>query len=419
MPKIASAVLATLAIMGNIWLGNEALAVGTFETNIGKAEFIPAEPRFLDFFRSFPLSYKRIPVNIGMHKLTALCNGSQHTVQLPAKYQNQQIEWVVVKNATSYPFGGVFYSGSVFYFNPAGQHITLKNWPSKGIFTKQHHNIVFNYAASGFAYGHAILDILPLLTAIEPSLKAQSRFIMTTRAVSFVENALPLFGVPKENIIFLKQMELVTADVMVMVSPARYTTMDGSLLVRMRVIIAAKIGLDLHPPRQRIFYNRREGRRICDMRQIMKKTVSACSNVPARVYMDEMETGVQHPSLAMFPWAEKLYFFNQMIFLFALHGSGSLNAMFMQRDSVLCLIETRESDANIFKVLSELFLPNAFLRRDPRAGHWQAMIWLMGRDFLCFVRSAFQRSLELEWHEEHLNAPAIERELRISDIQYA
>lgn len=281
-------------------------------------------------------------------------------------YATQSFEWIRVRNGHAFPWGGLYLNDTVYYID---MNYQKAGWghDKTGIFTEYMCDIVFNFHHMGAAYGHHILDYLPVVTMISPELRRKAYFLVRWCG-DFARGGFPLFGIPPEHVIELEPSEMLYAKEVYSVRPLMMQGMYGMMLQRMREVFALKLGLDQTTPWRYILYNRWCSRKILNMDAFVNHANSVFPSLPWDLYKDEDRLNMTKGK----EWAEKLYFYNEQMFSFGLHGSGHLNCIFMQSNTVIFIVETKESWGSIFMGIAKLFKRHLFVVRDKTFSHWRS-----------------------------------------------
>jgi hypothetical protein len=91
----------------------------------------------------------------------------------------------------------------------------------------------------------------------------------------------------------------------------------------------------------------------------------------------------------------QLAFYNEMLFAFACHSSGFLNVIFQQRKTVFVVIESRQSDGNLFVSIAKIFMRHAFVYRDFKFDHFTHAFKLQMDDIFPIVEAAIKCAIAL------------------------
>lgn len=358
-------------------------------------------------FDTYPGQYEIVKVDTPLHlpdKDEVIIESWDKSPTHP--YQNifpmQSFEWVKVRNGHAFPWGGIYMNDTAYYIDKDYQRAGWGH-DKTGVFTEYICDVVFNFQHMGAAYGHYIIDYLPVVTMISPEMIRKAYFLVRWCG-DFAKGAFPLFGIRPEHIIELQPSEMLYANEIYSVRPLMMQAMYGMMLQRMREIFAQKLGLDQTIPWRYILYNRVQSRKILNMNAFIDHSKATFPNISWDLYLDEKRLEVPKDK----EWAEKLYFYNQQLFSFGLHGSGHLNCIFMQSNTVIFIVETKQSWASIFIGISKLFKKHLFAVRDTtfchqRSGH--AIPIEKFRIFELFDRAVRTcLALQNNWTRLHLNA---------------
>jgi hypothetical protein len=92
----------------------------------------------------------------------------------------------------------------------------------------------------------------------------------------------------------------------------------------------------------------------------------------------------------------QIQFYNEMLFAFSCHSSGFLNVIFQQRNTVFVVIESKQSDGNLFVAIAKIFERNAFIYRDFEFDHSVRRFKLSMNDVFPVVEAAIRKAIEVE-----------------------
>lgn len=313
-------------------------------------------------FDKLPVKTKRLRVNLSttLQNHTRFLN-LQDGAEKPfseSYYANDHFYWVQIPNGQSYPHGGVRLKDTVYYF----EHHEQVHETHLPFAYEYRCEILFNFAHKWKAYGHYLIDYLPILTTISRDMK-QKAFFLFPYNTTFVAKTFPLFGLPHSQLLFHHDAEVFRADRLYVVSPLVMQTMPGLPLIRMRALFSRRLEiLDRVRPSRYVIHNRHDRRSVLNMDVIWNRTRVEFPHLPLELYNETVAPAGT--------WTDRLIFYNQMMFLFAVHGSGSLNCIFMQSNTVMFIINTNWCWCSIFPAIARLLHRHGFFYRDPHFRHF-------------------------------------------------
>lgn len=359
---------------------------------IVRTSFFPEAQKNFD---SYPGAYRiqRIHTPVTERNQTITVNWEQTHYDSYEGLVGQYVDWLELKNAFSIQWGGVLF-GQVAYYLDFPYQSSLSMYRGK-YFTEYEVGTLFNCLHRWTAYGHILVDFLPVLVLVSPNLRSNSYFLVPQRSKVLL-NLYALAGVAADRVLMARPGEIFRAKRMYMMRPLLRTYMHGYSLVKVRTLVLQKLGLMEGTPWRYIIYDRRKNRMVENIRELDLYLSSAFPKIKFDWYRDEQRLKLPEQQ----EWAEKIYLYRQFLFLFGMHGSGSMNAMFMHTGSVFCIIETEDSRGRIFMTLSRLFGIHGYFTRDNLFGHFVEKGRLRFRELKIFelVHMAVTKAIQVSAH---------------------
>jgi hypothetical protein len=193
------------------------------------------------------------------------------------------ITWERIENVYAFPYGGIYHQGYIYYYdNFAQRHSRLQN--SYEVIV---HDLIFNFLHRWVAYGHIIIDYLPVFTTISAEYRAQGHFIVSDRKPFLMHAMLQVFGIPENHILSHNRHILYFGCEMLMVQPLQVGMQSPTLMAKMRSVFVRRLELDQHPPFRFVLYNRRGGRRITHFEVISTNLTWEFPRINWEIYQDE------------------------------------------------------------------------------------------------------------------------------------
>jgi hypothetical protein len=254
-------------------------------------------------------------------------------------YANLSFTWQRFFNVIAVQFGGIYVRRRIYYYSFTEQHCqpVYRN-------LLHHYDIVFNYLHRWRYYGHYLIDYIPVLTALSDHYLKKAIFIVRQRT-TFSVQAIQLFGVPNEHIVELRYGELAFARELFMINPLQVHAMNALLLTKMRAVFVKKLALDVERPFRYVLYNRPGKRWVTNFQDIFAHCEPKWPTVSFELYQDEKQKDFR----------SNIAYYNEMIFAMSCHSSGFLNVIFQQSNTVAAVVESRQSDGNLFVAMSKIF----------------------------------------------------------------
>lgn len=360
-------------------------------------------------FSKYPGKYEifeiQVPLKVNEDEVTVV-NWDTHRRKVePTRYDNQSFEWVRVIDGCAYPWGGAIINDTVYYHDMRHQNSFLFHWPKSGVFTEFRADVVFNYGHWGWQYGHWIIDFLPLVTMISPEMRKKAHILMQHQG-KFGPILMNLFGFPKDHVHHMRRLQVFSSHHMYLTRPVMIQKMYVAMIRRMRLYFREKLSLDQKTPWRYVFYNRDNNRIIRNAGNIRRYIIRKYPQIDIDVYRDEERMNLGKSMR----WADKLYFYNEMMFSMGMHGSGYLNVVFMQTNTVMLEIETGLSWTCIFTGLAKGLKIHLYTTRDITwRKHWQDgnILPVKALKFYDLLDMALTKALELEkgWKRLELEYP--------------
>jgi hypothetical protein len=97
-----------------------------------------------------------------------------------------------------------------------------------------------------------------------------------------------------------------------------------------------------------------------------------------------------------FDTPDQLHLFNKMMFAMRCHGSGLLNVIWMQSNTVFVVVESRQSDGNLFIAIAKVFRRHVFVFKEFRFNHFSRKVWLQMKFVMLLVEAGIRRAREIE-----------------------
>lgn len=307
-------------------------------------------------------------------------NGSCH-LQSAEGYQpswprneTRKVSWLRFRGVQAFPFAGLLINGYVYHPDGLSGEVRQNNnnanfpkWRSSGIFKEFRVDCLLNFMHWGHQYGHYLIDYLPLAMTLSKDLRSKAH-IMLPRDSRFARNFMNLFGFTNDQLVFAAPSEIYFADVLYTTQELHCQLMFISLIERVRRFFVSVLKLDVATPTRYVLYNRVTNRIIQNMPTILSFLQNRFPNLYFDVYREEDRMNLPQPMR----WADKLLFFNEIMFCFGMHGSGTLNVLFMQANTVMMVIETRGSWASLFPGIARIRNMYLYAVRDVGlSNHWQ------------------------------------------------
>lgn len=322
-------------------------------------------------------------------------------------YREQYFEWLCINNAQTWHFGGVYFRGKGYYLVPHEQQPRGETNHEYTVYQVDH---VFNFLHIWDFFGHYLIDYLPVLSMMTPEMRQQGYFVVRKRS-SFVANALMLYGIPDSHIVELNNNEEIFAKNMYLVRPLQMQVMLGVALRRMRAFFIQKFGLDNKKPFRYVFYNRKHNRKMVNFADLQKgiEEKFAHSKLNFELFQDEKK-----PAPEQFRWAANSFYYNEMLWSLSCHGSGYMNNIFMQSNTVFVVIETDLSDQHLFRAIAILFDRHGFIMRDEKMKHFSSSNSVRVKTVLPLAEASIRKAIELskDWKripsETHANVPLLD-----------
>lgn len=322
-----------------------------------------------------PVSYTSIKVEtpIALQKWTDLwiyeAKVKKKKVDEPFRdiYATQSFNWLIYKDTVAMPWGGIYYNGMTYYWNAEWQGLYGGGPETPTNFTEYQFHIVFNFAHGGTPYGHFLIDYLPVVMMISPELRQHAYFIARTMH-PFLKRTLPWAGVPLEHVIPMEPDMMIRGEKLYMCNPLMMQTMNAMMLLKMREMIARKLDLGKEKPWRYVIYNRKKTRKILNIDSVLDHVHTKFPDITFDYYRDDPLIELPEEK----KWAEQYYWYDQIMFVWSVHGSGLLNCMFMQANTVFAVLETQNSWGKIFILIGKLFLKHTYIARDWSYFHWRS-----------------------------------------------
>jgi hypothetical protein len=294
-------------------------------------------------------------------------------------YLNLGFAWERAKNVYCMHFGGIYFGGHLYYYDFMAQ----RSKPSSQ-YTVWHFDTIFSFLHRWFYYGHYIIDYLPVVSAISSDLQRSCLFIVRLRSV-FSVSALRLFGVPDDHIVWLPYGTAAFGRHVILIRPLQMQRMNAALLEKMRSIFVARLELDKQPPFRYVLYNRKGKRHASNLHRLFKHVRPMFPRIAFELYQDEVQ----------FEFRNQFRYFNEMLVLFGCHGSGTLNAIFQQSNTVFVVVESKQSDGNLFVAIAKIFRRHAFLHRDYEFDHFARSIKLQVKFVFPLLEMGIRRAIRI------------------------
>jgi hypothetical protein len=200
--------------------------------------------------------------------------------------------------------------------------------------------------------------------------------------------AIQLFGVPDSHIVELKYGELVFARELYMINPLQVHVMNAVLLLRMRRVFVRCLKLDDKRPFRFVLYNRPGKRFIRNFNVIFSHCERHYPSLPFELYQDE--------KLKQF--RENIVYYNEMLFAMGCHSSGFLNIIFQQSNTVAVVIESRQSDGNLFTSIAKIFIRHLVVFRDLLFDHFTREVTLPLKRVLPAMTKGIDLAINIRLH---------------------
>jgi len=178
--------------------------------------------------------------------------------------------------------------------------------------------------------------------------------------------ALRLFGIMDTHIVEMPYGTAIFGREVFLIRPLQVQKMNAVLLGQMRAVFVKKLGLDRVEPFRYVLYNRKGKREALNFDNLFDHFNPMFPDVKLELYQDELQ----------FVFKDGLVHFNEMILFMGCHGSGTLNVIFQQRGTVFVVVESKESDGNLFIAMAKIFRRYAFIYRDYAFNHFVRRIML-------------------------------------------
>lgn len=218
------------------------------------------------------------------------------------------------------------------------------------------HDIVFNSVNEHGVYGHILIQYLPLVMLTSPEMRKRAYFIVPWRS-DYLLKMYKALGIMDDHVIVYEPDKIIFARRLYMLRPV-----SNQYAWRMAIDGLVKAwNLSHEQPTRYVLYNRRDRRTIANIGEIEAHLNKTFPQIKFEKYSDGARERISCVHL--------IQFFREIIFLFAMHGSGSFNAMFMQPGSVMCIIETAFSSGRWFVSMNKLFHIHAYITRDWKFPH--------------------------------------------------
>jgi hypothetical protein len=302
-------------------------------------------------------------------------------------YANLGFTWERFWNMTAVHFGGIYLRGAIFYYNYFDQQCE----PHLNNFLR-HYDVVFNFLHRWRYYGHYIIDYLPVLAAISDHFLKTPIFIVRQRT-TFSVQAIQLFGVPNGHIVELKYGELIFARQLYMINPLQIHVMNAVLLLRMRRVFVRCLNLDDRRPFRFVLYNRPGKRWVTNFDAIFAHCENHYPSIRFELYQDEKQR----------QFRENLVYYNEMLFAMSCHSSGFLNIIFQQSNTVAVVVESRQSDGNLFPSIAKIFNRRLVVFRDLNFNHFAREIKLPLKKVLPAITKGIDLAIEIKQHYVRLD----------------
>jgi hypothetical protein len=159
--------------------------------------------------------------------------------------------------------------------------------------------------------------------------------------------------------------------------------MNALLLQRMRAVFVERLGLDKAPPTRFVLYNRKGKREVINFYRLFRRFGPMFPKVKLELYKDDR----------VGKFGDNIVYYNEMKFIFGCHGSGLLNLVFQQAGTVFAVVESKQSDGNLFVAIARIFERQAFIYRDFKFDHSAREFKLGMAEIFPFVEMAIRRAL--------------------------
>jgi hypothetical protein len=269
--------------------------------------------------------------------------------------RNSSVIWVRVKNAHAVPYGGVLLGNTVYVSNPRVQGGRKSVVHNRGCYDH-----VFNFLHRWRAYGHYLLDYVPVLSIISEYYQENAYFIVREKT-RFMRDSVVLFGISVDRLITLEESDAIFAKNLYMLQRVRPGIPTALFLYKMRRVFAREWKLDQAAPFRYVFCNR-DSRNVTNIGSLLKHISVFYPGLKIQIYNDELSG--QSKATARF--------FNEMLFVMGYHTSGLLNMMFQQTNTVSVVIATAGASVSrqkIFPMLARIFMRHLFLYHDVTVAH--------------------------------------------------
>lgn len=281
-------------------------------------------------------------------------------------YSNQSCTWLKFQNVFAFPYSGIYYDSRIYF--PPGSSESFENpqWRQSRNYTVYKVEYLLNFMHWSSLYGHFLIDYLPLVTTLSYELRLRSHVLMPVD-MPHVHHLMTLFGFRDSNLHFAEEGKVYFGEHVYTTETLHMMLMFPGMITRMRMVFAKALNLDKKNPWRFVLYNRKSNRRIDNMDAIASFLCGKFPSVSFDLYRDEERMNLAPEK----KWTDKMLFYNEMMFLFAIHGSGSLNAVFMQPNTVAVILETEGSWSSIFAAIAQACKLHLYTTRDRTYKHYK------------------------------------------------
>jgi hypothetical protein len=275
--------------------------------------------------------------------------------RLADHYRACSITWCLIRNAYYMHFGGILINRTIYYDWKDNQIFDPHSFPPAFVVTP--YDVVFNFLHRWPAFGHYLIDFFPVLTVVSDEFKRDAYFIVREK-IPFVCDAIRLFNIRESHLLGLGPTELVFAQEMYVVRPLQWEKMNALMIEHMRAIFAEELGLDKAPP-YRYVLDDRPTRRVTNSGEVLRHVRDRFPSTKFEVYEDQLIGKMK----------EIIHYFNEILLIVGYHGSGLLNVVFQQTNTVMIVIDANDNHPWIFPPLARILKRHLFLCRDKKVGH--------------------------------------------------
>ncbi|OHT15802.1 hypothetical protein TRFO_13815 [Tritrichomonas foetus] len=212
--------------------------------------------------------------------------------------------------------------------------------PQNGTFDLTHcHSILALCNEHSCSYGHWYIDYAPMLIFF-PTIVLRTSIIPYIWRAPYVHEMIEYFPVQLHQFVLTGDRRLYHASNLYLVLPLHVFELHAKLLYGLKLLLMRVFGLGHSLPFRFVFYNRESfrSRHIANAQELVHLAHRISNNITFELSRDRK--GI----------AGQAYYFNQIYFLWCLHGSVMSNFNFMNEKSIIVEVNTYVSSGVIVRI---------------------------------------------------------------------